>query len=310
LKTKAVLFSLALTSVLVGASSCTHRTAAPALSQASGPTASLTPAPTLTLTLQPTATVTATPTEVPMPEGLNFLPPGIIAVRNTDGTWGVGIDEGAQTKAIQGILVDAAGFHLASDGGQIDITAAEMVKRLKIGQASPLQIYNEQETAILFAYDAENKVWVDAAKVLQPDRNNLDSFIKVETQQEFEEIFRLEELLLPPFPKDTYFPLLNEINRDYQEPYDNTPFGDLADLSKAPTRLDVNYILWKDLIIYTEQVYNPADGSFSCLHFALRKEAYSALFDPLFRRGTSFFPSKICFDERRCFPRRLLQLFL
>ncbi|MBU1259984.1 MAG: hypothetical protein KKB29_03530 [Nanoarchaeota archaeon] len=192
---------------------------------------------------------------------------------------------------------DATGLHITVVEGQvIDIPQDQMTKRLKAGQASPFQIYNESETAILFAFDAENKVWVDAAKVLQPDKSNLDSFIKVETQQEFEEIFRLEKLLLPPFPKDTYFPPLEEINRDYQEPYDYTPFGVLADLSKAPTRLGVNYLLWEDLIIYTEQVYNPADGSFSCLHFALPREEYSVLIDPIFMEKISLFLPKYSFS--------------
>lgn len=75
MKTKTVLFSLILTAVLVGASSCTHRTAAPALGQVAGPTATLTPAPTLTFTLQPTATVTPIPTltETPTPTETSTL---------------------------------------------------------------------------------------------------------------------------------------------------------------------------------------------------------------------------------------------
>jgi len=216
------------------------------------------------------------------PEGLNFLPAGIIAVRNTDGSWGVGIDEGSQTKAIPGILVDTVGFHLAFDGGQIDIATAEIAKRLKAGQDSPLQVYNEAETAILFGYDAENKVWVDAAKVLSPDKSNPENYIKIQTWDDVKELARKEKMVLLPFPPDTYFPPLDKVIIKYYtrqgiDPKSDFnfehPFGILEDLSKSPFRF-VNFILLEkgegrkfDTYIVTEQVYNLADGTFSVLHF-------------------------------------------
>ena len=220
------------------------------------------------------------------PEGLNFLPAGIIAVRNTDGSWGVGIDEGSQTKAIPGILVDTVGFHLAFDGGQIDIATAEIAKRLKAGQDSPLQVYNKEKTAILFGYDAENKTWVDAAKVLSPDRNP-ENFIHFETLDSLINFFKsgVEKMVLLPFdPNKTYFPPLDKIFIDFDNIDNNlgdpdaeynhyTPFGSLPEGMDSPFRivniviLDKNEGRQYDSLIFTEQVYNPSDGSFSPFHF-------------------------------------------
>lgn len=227
--------------------------------------------------------VEPTPTPEAPPAWVDNLPVGMIAVHNVDGTWGIGIDEGEQTKAIQGILVNATGFHLTSDGGQIDVTTAEMAKRLKVGQASPLQIYNEAETAILYAFDAENKVWVDATKVLQPDRTNPENYIKIQTWDDLKELARKEKMVLLPFPENTYFPPLDKIYRDYND-YDKiddsdaeykyyTPFGSLPEGMISPFRI-VNFIILEknegrqyDGLILIEQVFNPDDGSFSLLQF-------------------------------------------
>jgi len=187
---------------------------------------------------------------------------------------------------------DANGLHITVVEGQVvDIPQDQIKDRIKNGQASPLQIYNEAGSAILYAYDAENKVWVDAAKVLQPDRSNpdnyMENYIKIQTWDDFKELVRKEKMVLPPFPPNTYFPPLDKIFRNYDGPrsvfggldaefnYDS-PFGSLPENMQAPFRF-VNFIIlekneserrsYYDSIIYTEQVYNVDDGSFSLLHF-------------------------------------------
>lgn len=69
----------------------------------------LTPIPTiaLTSTSTPTFTPTLTPTatEIPVPVGLRNLPQGFVPVHNTDGSWGVGVENGDQTEALKGISV-------------------------------------------------------------------------------------------------------------------------------------------------------------------------------------------------------------
>jgi len=85
MKTKTVLFSLVLIAVLVGASSCTHGTAAPTLGQAAGPTATVIAIPTETPTATATATATPTPTETPTPETpeivWNFKDPEVLPTK-------------------------------------------------------------------------------------------------------------------------------------------------------------------------------------------------------------------------------------
>jgi len=89
MKTKTVLFSLALTTVLVGVLSCTHSTAVPALSQAAGPTASQTPTSTLIFTLQPAAIPTPEePTATPTPESASEIVPAYTET-STEETMGV-----------------------------------------------------------------------------------------------------------------------------------------------------------------------------------------------------------------------------
>ena len=89
-----VLALLASTALSASLAACRQVPEGPALSTSTRLSVNSAEGPTLT----PTPTETPTPT--PMPEGLNYLPAGIIAVRNADGTWGVGIDEGDQIAAI------------------------------------------------------------------------------------------------------------------------------------------------------------------------------------------------------------------
>lgn len=235
---------------------------------------------------------------VPMPEWTASVPEGFIAVRNNDGTWGIGIKAGDEITPIPSVLGDATGLHLNLEGSTVDIPQDQMAERLKAGQASPLQIYNEAGTAIDYAYDTENKVWIDAAKVLQPDKYNMENFIVANSEEELLELFRLEEMVLLPFPPDTCWP--DQIDWDYDQPSDFSisPLGKLLDLCKAPTRLPVNHIVLKagegreqNLYIITEQIYNPADGSFSRFHFPFPEVYKEAVTELTKLPGVYFLPS-------------------
>ena len=199
------------------------------------------------------------------PDGLATVPEGYSAVRNPDGTWGYGVRTGADVTPVPDLTVDASGAHFILDGVRIDIPASTIKDRIQVGQSGALQIYNEAGTAINYAYDTKNSEWVEASKVIQPDIYHEENFIKVNSEDELQEIFRLEKMFLLPFPSDTYWPDKPDTNYEGNG-VDGAPLGHLVDLSKSPTRLGVNNISWGDMVIITEQVYNHADGTFSCLH--------------------------------------------
>ena len=110
-----------------------------------------------------------------MPEALTNVPAGFSAVLNPDGTWGYGVGTGSEVTSIPDLTVDTTGAHFLINGVETDIPASEIQDRIKVGQAGALQIYNEQKTAIDFAWDAENKVWIKTSDVLQPDNSNPES---------------------------------------------------------------------------------------------------------------------------------------
>lgn len=265
-----------------------------------------------TLTNTPTLTPLPTSTNTPSPEPTPALPPGFISIHNEDGTWGIGIKRGNEITPISGVSVDAAGFHITVAEGQVvDIPTDEVKDRIKAGQNSPFQIYNQAGTAILFAYDVDNKVWVDASKVLHPDKNNSENLIIINRWDEVDNLSRLEKMLLPPFPKDTYFPDLDKIIIDYLNINANQdikvnfnfffPFGNDIDPTKSPFKF-VNYsFLAKgedrtiDILIVTEQVFNPKDGTFSLLHFGYTRRdpiisSPDSIFDIRTQPGRYFLP--------------------
>jgi hypothetical protein len=249
------------------------------------------PASLPTATVLPAATGTPFPTPAPSPSPTSAvdlfpsLPAEFTTIRNADGTWGVGIQVGDETTQISGVSVDAAGLHLTLDSGVVDIPANQILDRIKVGQNSPFQIYNEAGTGIDYAWDSENSVWVEASQVLQPDLSNPENYIKIDSWEGLKELGRLEKMFLLPFPDGTYWPETDKIVLDYKF-WDATtdleaefnpwyPLGRLTSSDKSPFRI-VNYSFLpkgegrpSDAYIVTEQVYNAADGSFSVLHFCM-----------------------------------------
>jgi hypothetical protein len=177
---------------------------------------------------------------------------------------------------------DAVGLHITVAEGQvIDLPQDQITERLKVGQNSPFQIYNEAGTGIDYAWDAENNVWIDAAKVLQPDNSNAENYIKYDTLDDWLKSARLEKMVITPFdPAETYFPDLtkiyttdwNNLNSGHYTDSEfnfNSPFGNLPENIQSPFRA-VNFVNIGNGASYgfTEQIYN-LDGSFTLIHVPL-----------------------------------------
>jgi hypothetical protein len=229
------------------------------------------------------------PTEIPIPEGLTTVPEGYSAVRNPDGSWGYGVGTEAIV-SIPNLTVDRAGAHFRLEGRTIDIPAAEIQERIQVGQEGALQIYDYDMYGfygIEFAWKADQNVWIKAADIRQSHRTEIPNYITVQTREQLAALFDLEKLVMSPFPADTYFPPLDKVIIDYQHAHGNydttkdfsfySPFGKVTDMAKSPFRF-VNFILLTkgegrkfDTYILTEQVYNPADNTFSLLHFGFDK---------------------------------------
>ncbi len=247
-------------------------------SPATTPNATQTPLPTV---VPPTAT--ATPTVVPLPAELKNLPPRATAESNGDGTWKIVMGPANQVETL-GTFNPETGYTIAlSDGTSINVPIAE-IGSFQAGQDSPFQIYNKTGDKIAYAYDAENKVWIDAAKVIQSDSSNPENYIKIQSFDDIANLSRLEKMVLTPFSADTYSWSSDKVILDYANYKINTdlsadynylmPLGKLKDLSKSPFRTVSYGILEKgegrteDTYIITIQVYNPDDHSFSLLHFS------------------------------------------
>jgi hypothetical protein len=252
-----------------------------------GPTFTLTPTNTLTPTSTPTLTPTLipSPTSIPVPEGFNNLPEGFVPIRNENGTWGVGIDQTGQTEAIPNFSVDNTGARLVLNDITVDIPTNEIQDRIKVGQEGVLQIYNEQKTAIDYAYDEENKVWIKASDVLQPDYKNPENYIHLQTWDDLKKLARLQEMILTPFPTDTFSWLSDKVILNYQDSSINRdptadyaywrPLGVLEDVSKSPFKI-VSYSLLEKgegisrvVYIITVQVYNTDNGSYSTMQYVI-----------------------------------------
>jgi len=182
---------------------------------------------------------------------------------------------------------DAAGVHITVAPGQVvDISTKEINDTLVMGVFNNVQILNADKTLSAWAYDKDNKVWIDSRTVIQSDSSNPENYIHLQSWDDLQELTRKEKLVLTAFPPDTYFPPLDKIILDYENnkgPNANWdapfnfwfPFGVLDDLSKAPFKI-VNFSFLPkgegmptDVYMITEQVYNQDDGSFSLLHFTV-----------------------------------------
>ncbi len=243
--------------------------------------------PTATPTIIPSPTPTETPIVVPLPAELKNLPPGATAEANGDGTWKIVMGPANQIETL-GTFNPETGYMITlSDGTSVNVPIAE-IGSFQAGQDTPFQIYNKTGDKITYAYDAENKVWIDAADVLQPDVSNPENYIHISSFDDIKNLARLEKMVLPPFPEDTNFPPLDKVFVDYDTPVNQgdpaSEFNMWAPLGSQPPIRPASYIVLdpnpaegrdKPSYILTEQVLN-LDGSFSLFHFG----AYFDMFKP------------------------------
>jgi len=212
---------------------------------------------------------------------LQNLPTGFQAVINADGTQGIGVVVNGQTEVIPGVIADATGLHLLlPDGTRAEFTTSKIIS----GQYSPFQIYNENGTAIDYAWDAESNVWVKATDVMSsPDAATNEQLIAVNTWADVDKMASKVELFLMPFPADVYFPDkpfnnyddLTYLNQDSNATANySDPLGlRNVDSSKWPVRFVEEILLKKgegrtaDTVFIFEQVYNPADKSYSLMKY-------------------------------------------
>jgi hypothetical protein len=152
------------------------------------------------------------------------------------------------------------------------------------GQYSPFQICNEAGTAIDYAWDAENNVWVKATDVMSnPDAATNEQLLAVNTWADVDKMASKAELFLTPFPADVYFPDkpfnnyddLTYLNQDSNATANyRDPLGlRNVDSSKWPIRFVDEILLKKgegrtaDTVFMFVQVYNPADKSYSLMKY-------------------------------------------
>lgn len=206
------------------------------------------PAPTATIapseTPSPTLTQTPIPTETPEPP----LPPELQSKFDE-----VGVDLTKMTNA----KLDKDGLHITLESGEVVITKEQLAKNSYLGQpveyngANPvLQIRDDANENVLFAYDTNTGEFLDSSKYIQKDNSDPEKYIQVAGWDELKALWAMEKMFLLHFdPNNTYFPESNEIFRDYGNLTGNTnnefnpwyPFGKLPEGMDSPFRY-VNFI--------------------------------------------------------------------
>lgn len=220
-------------------------------------------------------TPTAEPTETPTPESL--LPAEV-----KDKFDQAGIDLTDMTNA----KYDKDGFHITLESGEVIVlNNDELEKNIYLGQDNVLQYRDESNQNVVYAFDKESKTFLESSRYIQKDKTDPEKYIQVANWDELYALWAKEKMFLIPFdPENTYFPPLDNINRDYdnwgnrkedQEFNFYYPFGKLPEGMDSPFRI-VNFIRMQkdelnskstDTFIVSEQVFNVDNNSFSVIHF-------------------------------------------
>lgn len=235
---------------------------------------------------QPSPTETATPTETPTPSPESLLP---VEVKEKFEQAGIDLADMENTK------YDKDGLHITLPGGEVIVlTNTDLEKGMYNGQDNVLQYRDEANQNVIYAFDPENKTFLEASKYIQKDSKNIEGYIIVENWDELKSIWAKEKMFLIPFdPEKTYFPPSDKIKRDYDN-WENPewsseynysmPFGVVPEGMESPFR-SANYVIMREftdsgkpILTYniSQQVFNPDDDSFSVLHFV--RGNYNALF--------------------------------
>jgi hypothetical protein len=232
-----------------------------------------------TLSPLPTATPPATETSQPPTESPTATEDGLVTqIKNKFETAKIDMTK------MGNATYDQSGLHIVLASGEVVIPNEQLAKVVFNGQDGVLQIRDEANQNVVYAFDPESQTFLEASKYIQKDNSDPEKYIQVNNMTELQAVWAKENLFLIPFdPEKTYFPPLDKIWRGYDDRTNQTnegeynfyyPFGKLMEGMDSPFK-PVNYIrMARDPSVIgstvqysiTEQVFNYDDKSFSTLH--------------------------------------------
>ena len=279
--------------------------------------------PQVTVTLPPPTAASAssetsspTPTETPTPAPESLLPQEVKEKFEQ-----AGIDLTDMTNA----KYNKDGLHITLESDEVIVlTNAELEKNIYLGQDNVLQYRDEANQNVLYAFDKETQTFLESSRYIQKDKTDPEKYIQVKNWDELFALWAKEKMFLIPFnPKNTYFPPLDKIYREYDTPQNRVyfsgldkefniarPFGIVPDDMDSPIKY-VNHIRIQNTsgevegYIVSQQVFNPDDGSFSVLHAythaiqAINQNTNYILLPQLFLEDPSYHASKYLIDYYR-----------
>jgi hypothetical protein len=171
----------------------------------------------------------------------------------------------------------------SSDGTEIVIPEDDLMNRVKVGQEGNLQILTEDGTAVMYAVDPATNEVLFAGDWMRWPIVSVEACVNVDSYEAMEKVWEKEYLFTLPFdPNRTYFPNKEDIFRDWSNRASYTqssdpnfnyyfPLGILPEGMEPPMRF-INCVVVDTgvgypMMVVSQQVYNPVDGSSSIMRF-------------------------------------------
>lgn len=170
------------------------------------------------------------------------------------------------------------GLHITLESGEVVISLEDLNKNSYLGQYNVWQYRNTENTQVLYAFDKENKVLLEASKYIQLDKMNVEGYIHVDNMDELDKLVRITEMLSMPFPENTYFPEISQIDTNWDDksnPNYSSPFGPLPKGMISPFRIANHVIVGADpgngrpleSLCLLQHVFNSNDHTFSTIKY-------------------------------------------
>ncbi|MBK6647366.1 MAG: hypothetical protein IPG44_16735 [Anaerolineales bacterium] len=170
------------------------------------------------------------------------------------------------------------GLHITLESGDVVISFEDLNKNSYLGQNNVWQYRNTENTQVLYAFDKENKILLEASKYVQLDRMNVEGYIRVDNMTGLDKLARITEMLSMPFPENTYFPPIDIVNFEYanrQDPNFGYPFGELPEGMVSFLRIANFVIVGKDpengrpyeSVAVLQHAYNADDKTFGTIKY-------------------------------------------
>lgn len=173
----------------------------------------------------------------------------------------------------------------SSDGTEIVIPEEDLMNRVKVGQEGNLQMLTEDGTAVMYAVDSATNEVIFAEDWMKWPIVSVEACINVDSYEAMEKVWEKESLFTLPFdPNRTYFPNKEDIFRDWSNRASYTqssdpnfnyyfPLGILPEGMEPPMRF-INCVVVDTgvgypMMVVSQQVFNPADGSSSIMRFVI-----------------------------------------